>query len=48
MQDQASAQEFEDLGSHRAMWESFTGFVFKSIVATVAGLLIVGWITGVL
>jgi len=30
------------------MWDAFSGFLAKSIVATVIVLLIVGWVTGVL
>lgn len=48
LQNQGTTQEFEDLGSHRKMWEAFTGFVLKGIIATIVTLLVVGWITGVL
>ena len=48
MQNQAMTQEFEDLGSHRKMWDAFTGFMLRGVIATVIGLLLVGWATGVL
>ena len=47
-QSQGATQEFEDLGTHRQMWASFTGFVTKSVFATVILLLLIGWVTGVL
>jgi len=48
MQSPANAQEFEDLGSHRRMWNAFTSFMLRGIIAVVALLLFLGWITGVL
>ena len=47
-QSQGAGQEFEDLGSHRAMWASFTSFVTWGTVSTVVLLVLIGWITGVL
>ncbi len=46
-QGQGATQEFEDLGSHRQMWASFTSFVTWSAAATVVLLLLIAWITGV-
>ena len=42
------AQEFEDINSHRRMWEAFTQFAARGIVGVVALLLFIGFVTGVL
>jgi len=47
LQSDATTQEYEDLDSHRQMWSSFTGFIFKSIVSIVIALLLIAWVTGV-
>ena len=47
MQSDATASEYEDLESHRQMWGSFTGFIFKSIISIAIGLILIAWITGI-
>jgi hypothetical protein len=48
LQNDATAQEFEDLDAHRKMWGAFTGFMLKGVIATVVTLLVVGFVPGVL
>ena len=47
LQSDATTPEYEDLDSHRQMWGSFTGFITKSLISIVIGLLLIAWITGV-
>jgi len=47
LQSEATTPEYEDLESHRQMWGAFTGFIVKSLISIIVGLLLIAWITGV-
>jgi hypothetical protein len=41
-------EEFEDLGSHRQMWNAFTKWIVGGTISVIVVVLFIGFVTGTL
>jgi hypothetical protein len=48
MQTSTDATEFPDLQSHVGTYHAYTKFVLRGVITAIVGIVLLGWITGVL